>query len=481
MGFNTRRSRWVGAVVALLTFAAGVAKATPLLVIDARTGDVLLEQESTRPWYPASLTKLVTVYTALKAVRDGRITMDTPLVVSNRAARMPPSKMGFKPGTEVTLDNALKMMMVKSANDLAITVAEGVAGSVEDFAVQMNGVAASLGMRESHFVNPNGLHDPNHYSSARDLAIVAQALYRDFPDHADLYGIGAVQLGSMVIPTHNGIMGRYPGAEGMKTGFTCPAGFNVVVSATQGGRRLIAVVLGYPNAKLRTLKAASILDAAFSGRSTGVNVNALPQVGGAPPNMRQAVCGPHRQTVAEDDFPVATDPSQANPGGGQFFSFFSGTQTQHVNGLATTQAMMSERPYFPPIPVYLGPAPGYTGRVAAARDDTPVVSKGRTQPVTASAYAGKSDDTGASPLKADPDALPLRRPAGRHAVAARSKHARTAARQAEPTTDEAKAKPEAKTKATPKVAAVAKHKPAAKASPVRAAKAKPKAAAAGDQ
>ena len=108
--------------------------------------------------------------------------MDTPLTMSMRAARMAPSKMGFEPGTEVTLDNALKMLMVKSPNDVAVMVAEGISGSVEDFADEMNATARKLGLQESHFVNPNGLHDPNHYSSARDMAMVARALLTDFPE-----------------------------------------------------------------------------------------------------------------------------------------------------------------------------------------------------------------------------------------------------------------------------------------------------------
>ena len=239
--------------LALAGFAAAPVAATPLLVIDARSGEVLVQQQATQPWYPASLTKLVTTYVALKAVRQGRISLDTPIVVSARASRMPPSKMGFRPGQEVTLDNALKMLMVKSANDIAVTIAEGVSGSVEGFATEMNRVAAELGMRESHFVNPNGLHNTAHVSSARDMAMIGRALYRDFPEHSDLFGIGALRLGNRIIPTHNGIMGRYPGAEGMKTGFVCASGFNVVASATRGGRRLIAVVMGYPNARSRTL------------------------------------------------------------------------------------------------------------------------------------------------------------------------------------------------------------------------------------
>ena len=159
-----------------------------------------LQNEATAQWYPASLTKLMTVYVALDAVRAGKLTLDTPLVMSARAARMPPSKMGFRPGTEVTLDNALKMLMVKSPNDVAVTVAEGVSGSVEAFANDMNAAAQRLGLHESHFVNPNGLHDPDHVSSARDMAMIARALLREFPDHADLFSIGALQLGNRIHP-----------------------------------------------------------------------------------------------------------------------------------------------------------------------------------------------------------------------------------------------------------------------------------------
>ena len=158
------------------------AVAEPYLLADADTGDVLLQSDATEPWFPASTTKLMTVYVALSAVRDGRLTMDTPLTMSARAARSQPSKMGFRPGTLVTLDNALKMLMVKSPNDVAVMVGESLSGSVEAFAAEMNAAAAKLGMHESHFANPNGLHDPDHYSSARDMAVLARALLKEFPN-----------------------------------------------------------------------------------------------------------------------------------------------------------------------------------------------------------------------------------------------------------------------------------------------------------
>ena len=279
----------LGVAVALALGAAS-AQATPYLVVDADSDQVLMENEATAPWYPASLTKLMTVYVALDAVRNGKLTLDTPLIMSARAARMPPSKMGFRPGTEVTLDNALKMLMVKSPNDVAVMVAEGVSGSVEAFADDMNAAAQRLGMHESHFVNPNGLHNPAHVSSARDMAIVARALLHEFPDHADLFSIGALQLGKQYIPNHNGLLGRYPGADGMKTGFTCPAGFNVVASANHSGRRLIVVVLGAPTARSRNQEAANLFDRGFAMGGGNGSLESLPSGSGPPPDMRVDVC-----------------------------------------------------------------------------------------------------------------------------------------------------------------------------------------------
>ena len=209
--FARRAALGLGATLAI---GAVAAQATPYLVADADSGQVLVQDDATAPWYPASLTKLMTVYVALDAVRNGKLTLDTPLMMSVRAARMPPSKMGFRPGTEVTLDNALKMLMVKSPNDVAVMVAEGVSGSVEGFADDMNAAAQRLGLRELHFVNPNGLHDPAHVSSARDMAMIARALLREFPEHANLFSIGALQLGNQYVATTTACLGAIPAPTG---------------------------------------------------------------------------------------------------------------------------------------------------------------------------------------------------------------------------------------------------------------------------
>ncbi len=355
-------------LTAALALGAGSARATPYLVVDADSDQVLMQNEATAPWYPASLTKLMTAYVALNAVRDGKLTLDTPLIMSARAARMPPSKMGFRPGTEVTLDNALKMLMVKSPNDIAVMVAEGVSGSVEAFANDMNETAQRLGLHESHFVNPNGLHNPAHVSSARDMAIIARALLRDFPDHADLFDIGAIQLGGQYIPNHNGLLGRYPGADGMKTGFTCPAGFNVVASADNHGRRLIVVVLGAPTARSRNQEAADLFDRGFAMGGGGASLESLPTGSGPAPNMRAEICL-HRNAAAiaaiEDEGIFAPAQGAAGLAGGgmlplPFAALLTPITQPHTE-------LSAQRIHFDPVRVYVGPAPGWKGQALGAR------------------------------------------------------------------------------------------------------------------
>ena len=381
---------WIGRRV-LFGFAAALAlgassvQAAPYLVVDVDSDQVLMENEATAPWYPASLTKLMTVYVALDAVRNGKLTLDTPLIMSARAARMAPSKMGFRPGTEVTLDNALKMLMVKSPNDVAVMVAEGVSGSVEAFADDMNADAQRLGLRESHFVNPNGLHNPDHVSSARDMAIVARALLREFPDHADLFSIGALQLGRQYIPNHNGLLGRYPGADGMKTGFTCPAGFNVVASANHSGRRLIVVVLGAPTARVRNQEAADLFDRGFAGGGGAGSLESLPPGSGVP-DPHANVCL-HRSAAilaAAEDAGV-TEPGQAAVGSAGRPGMLPTPLAALFAPVAAHTELPGGRIHFDPVPVYVGPAPGWKGPALGARPTTTEAAAGTAGAKTISA------------------------------------------------------------------------------------------------
>jgi D-alanyl-D-alanine carboxypeptidase len=273
-------SRFTAALFLGLVLAGPVSAGTSL-VIDASSGEVLSSENPSQAWHPASTTKMMTIYLALKAVRERRIGLETAIPASKRAASQPRVKVYIKPGQEITLDNALRIMMVKSANDIAYVVAEGVGGDVETFVGMMNAEAARLGMRDTRFVNPNGWHHPDQQVSARDLAILAMALMRDFPDYSDYWNTEAVQLGKQVIHNTNGLVGRYSGIGGMKTGFTCASGFNVVATATRGGRTLIAVVLGALSGSERTVKAAQLLDDGFGKwGGSGYNIATLPSGNG---------------------------------------------------------------------------------------------------------------------------------------------------------------------------------------------------------
>jgi D-alanyl-D-alanine carboxypeptidase len=298
------------------------ARAEAQLLIEASTGKVLHAENATYPWYPASVTKLMTAYTTLRAIKEGHLGFGTMLTVSRNAAAQQPTKMGIKVGTRLTVDNALKMLMVKSANDMAVTIAEGVGGSIEGFADMMNANARRLGMTESHFVNPNGLPAENHVTSARDLGILARALILEFPEDDSYWHIHAIQYGNRVMRNYNSLLDRYPGADGMKTGFICASGYNVVASATRNGRRLIAIVLGAYSGAVRAQKAAQLFERGFNGGgltwltpSLGT-VDALAPMDAQPPNLREEMCGGHRRKPpAEDNDEEQQDASAAAANG----------------------------------------------------------------------------------------------------------------------------------------------------------------------
>lgn len=373
----SKRPLWRGLqgllALASLCMGLGLAKADPMvptLIIDAKTGEVLQEEAATRPWFPASTTKLMTAYVALRAVQAGEISFETPLVASALAAKQPPSKVGMRPGQEITLENALKILMVKSANDIAYVIAEGVGGSVQGFSGMMNREAQRLGMRESHFVNPNGLHAEDQVTSARDMAILARALLLEFPDYEGLWSIGAVRLGTRVYQNTNGLIGRYSGAMGMKTGFVCTSGFNLVSAAQRDGRTLIAVVFGAATAADRTLKAAQLLDQGFGAgggfwvRKSGVTLANLPQsVEGSAPNRREEICRRGRRPASdEDDMSGAqAAASAAVDRPSMLVAQVPGVGEAAAVGLRVgPHVALGPRASFEPLPVYLGRKPGST-------------------------------------------------------------------------------------------------------------------------
>jgi D-alanyl-D-alanine carboxypeptidase len=275
--------------------AASTALADANITADAATGEILSQNDAFQRWYPASLTKLMTVYVAFRMIKSGQVTLATPIRITALSAKQPPSKMGYKVGSELTLDNALKIMMVKSANDVAMAVGETLGGSSDKFAGLMNAEAKRLGMTGSHFVNPNGLHSDDHYTTARDLAILTLHLRREFPEYAHYFDIEAIDYGGKKLqPNLNALIGRFQGADGMKTGFVCPSGYNLIGSATRNGRTIITVVLGELKLATRATKAAELLAKGFETKGSGTTIDAL-QPYGAPTrdvavNMRQSVC-----------------------------------------------------------------------------------------------------------------------------------------------------------------------------------------------
>ena len=381
----------------LLSLAgADRAQADAQLLIEASTGKVLHAENATLPWYPASVTKLMTAYTTLRAVKEGRISVNTLLTVSRNAAAQQPTKMGFKIGTTVTVDNALKMLMVKSANDVAVTIAEGVGGSLEGFADLMNANARRLGMTQSNFVNPNGLPAENHVSSARDLAILARALIREFPEYDGYWHISSIRYGNRVMRNYNSLIYRYPGADGMKTGFICASGYNVVASATRNGRRLIAVVLGSWSGAVRAQKAAQLLERGFN--SGGLSwltpslgtVDALAPVDAQPPNLREEMCGGHRRKPPSEENEEEPEESASNAseesGNGQAFMLSGAKPAKFVLGppVETT----------PPVVVFTGPAdrPDPVEQIASATPKKKKKAAAKTDESTKPAKAAKKED-----------------------------------------------------------------------------------------
>lgn len=236
----------------------------PSIAVDVATGRVIEHHEAFQRWYPASLTKLMTIYVTFRALRAGRISLDTNIIMTPEAAAEPPSKMYFKPGQRFPLDSALKYLMVKSANDIAVTIAQAVGGTTDRFVAMMNAEAQRIGMTSSHFINPNGLPGEGQYSTARDLALLAVTLRREFPEYARYFDLEGFSVGSRSYENFNSLIGRFDGADGMKTGYICASGYNQVSSATVNGRTVVAVILGADSLVDRADESARLLHEALT-------------------------------------------------------------------------------------------------------------------------------------------------------------------------------------------------------------------------
>jgi D-alanyl-D-alanine carboxypeptidase len=238
----------------------GAANAGPALLFDAADGKVLYAEDQDDPWHPASLTKIMTAYVAFQAIKSGKITKDTKLVVSELAHSQPPSKIGLPIAGTITVELALQALIVKSANDVAVMLAEGIGGTAEEFVGLMNQTAKRLGMTKTLFVNPNGLPAVEQVTTARDLGKLSRAILKEFPEYGALWAQADMRIGRLRLRSHNGLLKTYEGADGLKTGFTCDSGYNVVATATRDGQRLVAVVLGEASGRERNIRAASLLE-----------------------------------------------------------------------------------------------------------------------------------------------------------------------------------------------------------------------------
>jgi D-alanyl-D-alanine carboxypeptidase len=466
-----RKSSLTSVVVAALAIVAPrVVHAEALLLVEADTGKVLQADNATVPWYPASVTKMMTAYATLKAVKDGNLSLDTLFTVSPVAASQSPSKMGLRPGTQVTVENALAMMMVKSANDMAVVLAEGVGGSIDGFSAIMNQHAQRLGMTQTSYVNPNGLPADGQITSARDLAMLARAIIRDLPEYEYFYHIPSIRYGRRVTNNFNHLIGRYPGADGFKTGFICASGYNLVGSATRNGKRLIAVVLGSTSGHMRAVRAAQLLERGFANNtlswlrpSLGTVDNLVP-IDASPPNLRDEMCGGKRHKPASDE---DEDTVVSNAGGGASAGetavtfFTAGLQPPMVK---PSELLAGGPAASEPMVVYTGPKKtgtaliaavavdtekqttprrGKKSRVAAKKPDAAAEPKTEAAKPAAAMHAGAKPDSAAKPAEKPVAAVdkPAAKPAKPKAVAKPSTKPKSTTSEAKPADQKTSAAP----------------------------------------
>jgi len=245
---------------------AGVARAAPYAahVMDARTGETLYSQNADTPLHPASLTKMMTLYIAFQSIEQGKITLDTLVTVSKNAAAQPPSRLGLRAGQKIAFRYLIRAAAVKSANDAASAIGDALGGDEATFAAMMDRTANALGMRNSHFKNANGLTRSGHLATAHDLSILGRRLFFDFPQYYNLFSRRTTDAGmATVASTNRRFLDAYEGADGIKTGYTSAAGFNLTASALRGNVRIIATVMGGTSTADRNAKMAKLLDLGF--------------------------------------------------------------------------------------------------------------------------------------------------------------------------------------------------------------------------
>lgn len=234
------------------------------IVVDAGSGTVIESVSATARWYPASLTKVMTVFLAFEDVEAGRLKLEEELTVSANAAAQPATELGLGAGEKITVQDAILAVILQSANDAAVVLAERMAGREADFASRMTAKAITLGMGSTVFRNASGLPNPDQVTTARDMAVLAKALLETYPQYYHFFSTRSFTYHGATFGTINGILSRYNGADGIKTGFTCGSGYNLVASAERNGRRIIGVLLGGHSNDERHSEMARLLDHGFA-------------------------------------------------------------------------------------------------------------------------------------------------------------------------------------------------------------------------
>ncbi|MGI9357436.1 MAG: D-alanyl-D-alanine carboxypeptidase family protein [Rhizobiaceae bacterium] len=290
-------------VFCFLTSLNAPTHSAPHLSIDLDSGRVLSHEQAFDAWHPASLAKLMTAWVVFREIERGVLTPESPVRISKTARKQPPSRMGYRTGTVLTVENALALLVVKSANDIAVALAETAGGSAAKFAAMMNREAQRLGMTGSRFTNPHGLHDRRQVTTARDMALLVRAIHKTYPQYINFFRSASIlapqrtkngKTIQRIYYSYNLLLERFRGGDGFKTGFVCASGYNFIGSATRAGRRIAAVVLGRNSQTSRAVDAAKLITEGFQlPNAAGTPIAELKPGAAAnatPRNMRPQMC-----------------------------------------------------------------------------------------------------------------------------------------------------------------------------------------------
>ncbi len=320
------------------------------ILIDADTGMVISQNDADRALYPASLTKLMTILLTFDALASGKVTLQSRVVMTSHAASMPPSRLGIRAGESITVDTAIKALVTKSANDVAVALGETLGGSESRFAQMMNLKARELGMTQTHFVNACGLHNVRQTSSPRDMSKLALHIIRTYPNRYPVFSLRDFYFNGKANHNHNRLMDSYQGMDGMKTGYIVPSGFNLVASAKRNNVRLIGVVFGGRTANSRNAQMAEMLDKGFE--KIGDLRRKNPQIAQLKPQQSPQQRPQQRPQPAERKTLVEPSPLPTLPS---------------VQTTITTKAQRAQPPILKPYnqdSAILSPSPNLTAKVA---------------------------------------------------------------------------------------------------------------------